>query len=132
MAIKRPKPEEIVVKLRQVEVLMGQGMPRIDAIRQIDATDANALLEAAHWPGPGLIHDRACRSLSLPLNSSSTPFLTQVETIDFARAAPSSVFASKPQISPISFPTQSCDFCSARYATPVSALSPITRRAVAA
>jgi hypothetical protein len=35
MAIKRPKPEEIVMKLRQVEVLMGQGMPRIDAIRQI-------------------------------------------------------------------------------------------------
>ena len=33
MAIKRPKPEEIVVKLRQVEVLMGQGMHRIDAIR---------------------------------------------------------------------------------------------------
>ena len=33
MAIKRPKPEEIVVKLRQVEVLMGQGMLRIDAIR---------------------------------------------------------------------------------------------------
>ena len=26
MAIKRPKPEEIVVKLRQVEVLMGQGI----------------------------------------------------------------------------------------------------------
>jgi hypothetical protein len=39
MAIKRPKPEEIVVKLRQVEVLMGQGMPRIDAIRQIDVTE---------------------------------------------------------------------------------------------
>ncbi|KZL22797.1 hypothetical protein [Pseudovibrio sp. Ad37] len=37
MAIKRPKPEDIVVKLRQVEVLMGQGMPRIDAIRQIRA-----------------------------------------------------------------------------------------------
>jgi len=28
MAITRSKPEEIVVKLRQVEVLMGQGMPR--------------------------------------------------------------------------------------------------------
>ena len=39
MAIKRPKPEEIVVKLRQVEVLMGQGMPRIDAIRQISLTE---------------------------------------------------------------------------------------------
>ncbi len=39
MAIRRPKPEEIVVKLRQVEVLMGQGMPRIDAIRQISVTE---------------------------------------------------------------------------------------------
>ena len=39
MAIKRPKPEEIVVKLRQVEVLMGQGMPRIDAIRRLCCTN---------------------------------------------------------------------------------------------
>ena len=39
MAIKRPKPEEIVVKLRQVEALMGQGMPRIDTIRQISVTE---------------------------------------------------------------------------------------------
>lgn len=39
MAIKRPKPEEIVVKLRRVEVLMGQGMPRIDVIRQIGETE---------------------------------------------------------------------------------------------
>ncbi len=35
MAIKRHKPEEVVSKLRQVEVLVGQGMPRIDAIREI-------------------------------------------------------------------------------------------------
>lgn len=39
MAIKRPRPEEIVVKLRQVEVLMGQGMARIDAIRQTSVTE---------------------------------------------------------------------------------------------
>ena len=39
MAIDRPKPEEIVVKLLQVEILMGQGMPRIDAIRQISLTE---------------------------------------------------------------------------------------------
>ncbi len=39
MAIKRPKAEEIVVKLRQVEVLTGQGMARIDAIRQISVTE---------------------------------------------------------------------------------------------
>lgn len=30
MAIKRPKPEEIVVKLRQVEVLIWQGLARVD------------------------------------------------------------------------------------------------------
>ena len=35
MANKRHKPEEFVTKLRQVEVLVGQGMARIDAIRQI-------------------------------------------------------------------------------------------------
>ncbi len=35
MGIKRHKPEEIVTKLRQVEVLVGQGMARIDAIRQV-------------------------------------------------------------------------------------------------
>ena len=34
MAIKRNKPEEIVTKLRQVEVLVGQGKARIDAIRE--------------------------------------------------------------------------------------------------
>lgn len=35
MGIKRHKPEEIVTKLRQVEVLVGQGMARIDAIREV-------------------------------------------------------------------------------------------------
>ena len=39
MANKRPKPEEIVTKLRQVEVLTGQGLPRLDAIRQIGVTE---------------------------------------------------------------------------------------------
>ncbi len=34
MAAKRHKPEEIVTKLRQVEVLVGQGLARIDAIRE--------------------------------------------------------------------------------------------------
>lgn len=39
MASKRHKPEEIVAKLRQVDVLQGQGMSRIDAIRQIGVTE---------------------------------------------------------------------------------------------
>jgi len=38
MAGKRDKPEEIVLKLRQVEVLQGQGMAVGDAVRQIGVT----------------------------------------------------------------------------------------------
>ena len=39
MGIKRHRPEEIVTKLRQVEVLVGQGLTRIDAIRQVQITE---------------------------------------------------------------------------------------------
>ena len=39
MAGKRDKPEEIVLKLRQVEVLHGQGMAIADAVRQIGVTE---------------------------------------------------------------------------------------------
>jgi len=39
MGIKRHRPEEIVSKLRQVEVLVGQGKPRIDAIRDVGITE---------------------------------------------------------------------------------------------
>ena len=39
MVIKRPKSEELVVKLRQVEVLIGHRMPRIDAIKQISVIE---------------------------------------------------------------------------------------------
>ena len=39
MSTKRHKPEEIVSKLRQVDVLVVQGMNRTDAIRQVSITD---------------------------------------------------------------------------------------------
>ena len=39
MANKHHKPEEIVAKLRQVDVLVGQGMDCIDAIREIRITE---------------------------------------------------------------------------------------------
>jgi transposase-like protein len=38
MAGKRDKPEDVVLKLRQVEVLQGQGMAIADAVRQIGVT----------------------------------------------------------------------------------------------
>ena len=39
MANKRHQAEEIVTKLRQVEVLVGQGMARIDAIREMGVVE---------------------------------------------------------------------------------------------
>jgi putative transposase len=40
MARKHHKPEEIVAKLRQVEVLTGQGKSVVDAVRAIGVTEA--------------------------------------------------------------------------------------------
>ena len=39
MASKRYKPEEIVAKLRQVDVLVSQGQSVVDAVRSIGVTD---------------------------------------------------------------------------------------------
>ncbi len=39
MARKRYKPEEIVTKLRQVDVLVSQGQSVVDAVRSIGVTD---------------------------------------------------------------------------------------------
>ena len=39
MSRKRHKPEEVVAKLRQVEVLTGQGKPVAEAVRAIGVTE---------------------------------------------------------------------------------------------
>ena len=39
MGNKRHKPEEIVTKLRQVEMLCGKAMPRVDAIRKVQIAE---------------------------------------------------------------------------------------------
>ena len=46
MARKRYKPEEIVAKLRQVEVLVSQGQNMVDAIRQIGVSKVKERLTA--------------------------------------------------------------------------------------
>ena len=51
MGIKRHLPEEIVTKLRQVEVLAGQGMARIDAIRQISIAEQTYCRWRKHYGG---------------------------------------------------------------------------------
>ena len=54
MANKRPKPEEIITKLRQVEVLMGQGMSRLDAIRQIGVVEQTDYRWRKQYGGMGI------------------------------------------------------------------------------
>ena len=54
MANKRPKPEEIVSKLRQVEVLMGQGVSRLDAIRQIGVVEQTYYRWRKQYGGMGV------------------------------------------------------------------------------
>ena len=51
MGEKRHSPEEVVTKLRQVEVLVGQGMARIDAIRQISIAEQTYYRWCKHYDG---------------------------------------------------------------------------------
>jgi putative transposase len=53
MGIKRRKAEEIVTKLRQVGVLAGQGMARVDAIRQISITEQSYYSWPKQYAGMG-------------------------------------------------------------------------------
>ncbi len=56
MAGKHHKPEEIVAKLRQVEVLTGQGKPIAEAVRAIGVTDELLPVAVRVWraeAGPG-------------------------------------------------------------------------------
>ena len=54
MMNKRPQPEEIITKLRQVEVLMGQGMARLDAIRQIGVVEQTYYRWRKQYGGMGV------------------------------------------------------------------------------
>lgn len=54
MASRRPKPEEIVSKLRQVEVLLGQGLPRLDAIRRIGVVEQTYYRWRKQYGGVGV------------------------------------------------------------------------------
>jgi transposase-like protein len=52
MSRKRHKPEEIVAKLRQVEVLTAQGTAVADAIRQIGVTEVTCYRWRKEYGGP--------------------------------------------------------------------------------
>ena len=63
MGIKRHRPEEIVTKLRQVEVLVGQGMPRIDAIREVQITEQKFYRWRKQYGGMGTVQLRELKRL---------------------------------------------------------------------
>ena len=63
MANKRPKPEEIVIKLRQVEVLIGQGKTRIDAIRLIGVSEQTYYRWRKQYGGMGTAQVKALKRL---------------------------------------------------------------------
>ena len=60
MGKKRHPPEEIVSKLRQVDVLVAQGTPVADAIRTIGVTEVDS--ETSFWMGRSSTHCRRPRS----------------------------------------------------------------------
>ena len=63
MGIKRHKPEEIVTKLCQVEVLVGQRMSRIDAIREVQITEQTFYRCRKQYGGMGTAQLRELKRL---------------------------------------------------------------------
>ena len=63
MPRKRYKPEEIVAKLRQVDVLVSQGQSLADAIRQIGVSEASFYLWKKKYAKLGLTEIRELRQL---------------------------------------------------------------------
>ena len=53
MANKRHKPREIVQQLRQVDALVGQGMQRVDVIREVRITAQTYCRWRKHFGGIG-------------------------------------------------------------------------------
>ena len=62
MSRKRHKPEEIVAKLRQVDVLTAQGTPVAEAVRSIGVTEVG--FGTSCWMGRSSTHSERRRSSS--------------------------------------------------------------------
>lgn len=77
MAKKRHRPEEIVAKLRQVEVLQSQGMAAADAIRQIGVSEVTCYRWRKEYGGMGAEQLKRLKELeseaSCAIGSSAMP-----------------------------------------------------------
>jgi transposase-like protein len=78
MPRKRHKPEEIVAKLRQVDVMVSQGQPVADAVRSIGVTEVTYYrwrqefggLRRSRSMGPERSVRRTCSCRSSPTRSN--------------------------------------------------------------
>jgi transposase-like protein len=70
MARKRYKPEEIVAKLRQVDVLVSQGQNMVDAIRQIGVSEVTYYRWRQEFGG---LKSEQVKRLKDPIQYSVTP-----------------------------------------------------------
>ncbi len=62
---KRHKPEEIIAKLRQVEVMSGQGSSMADAIRAIGVTEVTYYRWRSEYGGMKLDHVKRLKELEV-------------------------------------------------------------------
>ena len=62
---KRHKPEEIIAKLRQVEVMSGQGTSMADAIRAIGVTEVTYYRWRSEYGGMKLDHVKRLKELEV-------------------------------------------------------------------
>ena len=63
MANKRARPEDVIIKLRQVEVLTGQGMSRLDAVMQIGVVEQTYYRWRKQYSAMGLDQFKALKRL---------------------------------------------------------------------
>ena len=74
MANKRHKTEEIVTKLRQVGAVVGQGMARIDGIREVRITNRSFIVIVSNTVAWGLLSSRNRSVFRRRMNGSDAPY----------------------------------------------------------
>ena len=98
MGIKRHKPEEIVAKLRQVDVLTGQGKSIAEAVKTISVTETTYFRWRAEYGG--LKSDQVRRLKDLELENTRLRRAVSDLTLDKLILTEAARETSKPRPSP--------------------------------
>lgn len=93
MARKRHTPEQIIQKLREVEVLLGRGASIIDAVRQIEVTEQTYYRWRAEYGG--MRTDQARRLKDLETENSRLKQLVAEKELDIRILKEAHVFEGK-------------------------------------